>query len=521
MTLKRFSGSSRWFKRGASQPSETSRHDRLVVWLGVEHLRLLWLRGNQVAGAAWKPIQVGWLRNNELLEPRYLSQALGEALREINYQGPGDLIWLLPPDLMSLRVGDVPGLEGEQLQKALTLEAERIPPDRSEEAVLRIGLQASTGGRRQAVLGKVFKPTVALLSRIAEEHRLRLWDIDQAGLALCIRQAAQQPKTEGLWMMLHLEPGNSSLAFFWNQELVRSRTLVDLLDPWKEEIPSEAALVEALTGGPASRLKSNKVMDRITQAMEETLARIADDGISVDLTKAARDQSLSQLYLTGLGALESELFEHLSESYSYLFKLKRLEVPVENGALYGPLLAVLDGQRVSRFAVAGPKQDWKRLRPVLVGSLILTGVLALGAFFYNLSLSAQITAEQARVNALRPEEERQRALRASLEALQPRLQALEALQPVDWQAELRPLLESLPWNTDGLDVGLRRISIQNTRDEYHYSLEGLAASRQSLQKFLREWEGRPGRTITLTRWAAKEGRYEFVASIRAARRGVE
>jgi hypothetical protein len=520
MMPKRFNGSSRWFKRGASRASETSRQDRLVVWLGADHLRLLWLRGNQVAGATWKPIQSGWLRNNELLEPRYLSQALGKALQEINYQGPGDLIWLLPPELMSLRVGEAPSLEGEQLQKALTLEAERIPPDRSEETVLRIGLQLSTGDRQQAVLGKVFKPTVALLSKITEEHRLRLWDIDQAGLALCIRQAAQQPEAEGLWMMLHLEPGNSSLAFFWNQELVRSRTLVDLLDPWKEQIASEADLVEALTGS-ASRLESNKVMDRITQAMEETLARIADDGISVDLTKAARDQSLSQLYLTGLGALESELFEHLSESYSYLFKLKRLEAPVENGALYGPLLAVLDGQRVSRFTVAGPKQDWKRLRPVLAGSLILTGVLVLGAFFYNLSLSAQINSEQARVDALRPEEERQRALRASLEALQPRIRALEALQPVDWQTELRPLLESLPWDTAGLGVGLRRISVENSQDEYHYSLEGLAASRQALEDFLREWEGRPGRSITLTRWAAKEGRYEFVASIRAMRRGVQ
>jgi Tfp pilus assembly protein PilN len=505
MMLKRFSGSSRL----ASQ-------SQVVVWLTQTHLRLVWVREGAVLGAAWKPVQSGWMRNSELLEPQYLSQALGQALREVGHRGFSDLIWLLPPELMSLRVGDAPAIEGEQLQKALILEAERIPPDRSEEAVLRIGVQPGVGRRKQAVLGKVFKPVVNLLSKIAEEHHLRLWDIDQAGQALCIRQAAQQQQTEGLWMMLHLEPGNSSLAFFWGRELVRSRILVDLLDPWVKQTGGELELLQALAAS-THRLDSSAVIERINQAMEETLVRIAQDGISVELTKAANEQNLAHLYITGLGVLEQGLFDRLVENYQYLFGLERIEAPVEDGALYGPLLAVLDGQRVSRFGLAGPRQDWTRLRPLLAGSLALAGVLVLGAFFYNLSLSAQITAERARVTALRPEEERQQALQASIQALETRVEALKALQPVDWRAEFLPLLAGLPVMDRGLGVGLRRVSLLNNQEQYQYSLEGMAVSRAALEAFLREWEGRPERSVTLGRWAKQGNRYEFAATVRINR----
>jgi len=507
MTLKRFSGSSR-----------SSSQSQVVVWLGQSYLRLLWAHDGVIQGATWKPVQSGWMRNGELLEPHYLSQALGEALREVGHRGASDLIWLLPPELMSLRVGDTPALEGEQLQKALTLEAERIPPDRSEEAVLRIGLQPGVGGRRQAVLGKVFKPTVNILTRIAEEHKLRLWDIEQVGQALCIRQAVQQPETEGLWMILHLEPGNSSLAFFWHQELVRSRTLVDLLDSWGQQVGGELGLLKGLTGSTDTRLDSSEVMERITQAMEETLVRIAQDGVSVELTRVAQEQNLAHLYITGLGALEQGLYDRLMESYQYLFGVERIEVPVENGALYAPLLAVLDGQRVSRFAPAGPQRNWEKpLRPILVGSLVVAGLLSAGGLVYSLSLSAQLSAEQAQVRVLRPEEERQRALQASVKALETKVEAVKALQPVDWRAEFLPLLTGLPVMDRGLGVGLRRVSLLNNQEQYQYSLEGVAVSRAALEVFLREWEGRPGRSVALGRWAKRGAGYEFAATVRIDR----
>lgn len=507
MIKKKFSATSR------------SANQQVVAWLGLAHLRLLWVREGRVAGATWKPVQTGWMRNGELLEPRYLSQALGEALHEMGHPGGGDLIWLLPPELMGLRIGDAPAVDGENLQKALVLEAERIPPERNEPVVLRIGVQASAGGRTQSILGKVFTSTFNLLAKIAEEHKLRLWDIDQAGPALGVRQAAQQQGVEGLWMLLHLEPGNSSLTFFWNQELVRSRSLVDLLDPWARKVKGELGLLEALTGGGA--LDSSEVMERITQAMEETLARIAQDGLSADLTRAAHDQNLTQLYITGLASVNQDLNDRLIESYGYLFEVERIEAPVEQGALYGPLLAVLDGQRVARFALVGQQQDWsRRLRPALVASaasLAVAGLLSVGGLIYSLSLASQIAGEQARINTLQPEEDRQKALRASVEALETRLEALEALGPVDWWEELQPLLSGLPLNGSVLGVGLNRVGLLNDKEQYRYSLEGAATSRAALESFLQVWERQEGRSVVLGRWARQDTWYEFAATVKARR----
>lgn len=491
-----------------STDSSTSK-SRLGIWLTPHHLRLLWWQDGQVAGTAWKPLNPNWMRGGEVLDPSHLSQALGEVLREVGYRGRGEVTWFLPPELMSLRVSEAPALEGEYLQKALLLEAERLPPDRSEPSFSRLSLHPAPNGRRQAVLGKVFASTLTTLQKLTQEHGLRLWDLEQAGQAVAIRHASRQ-NVQGLWALLYLEPSNSSLVFFWNGELVRSRSLVDLLDPWMRQTRGESALLEVLTSGGS--LESEEVLGRITQAMEETLQRIAQDDLSTALTKAANEQALSRLYVSGLGALDPGLRQQLVESY--YFEVVCLDEGLPDGAMYAPMVAVLEGERVSRFPLAGERKEWdRRLRPISMGSLGVVAALSLASFLYSLSLGSQIAAVNAEIARLKPEEERNKALNASTKLLEGKVTALEALQPVDWSREMAPLLAGLPADGGRLGVGLKRLGVLSDAQLYRYSLEGAALSQQALEEFLRYWENQETRSVSLNHWNKKDGVYEFTASV--------
>jgi Tfp pilus assembly PilM family ATPase len=489
--------------------STAKSKSRLGIWLTPHHLRLVWRQEGQVAGATWKPLHTNWMRGGEVLDPRHLGQVLGEALREVGYQGRGDVTWFLPPELMLLRVSEAPALEGEYLEKALLLEAERLPPERSDPSFPRLSLHPAPNGRRQAVLGKVFASTLNALQKITQEQGLRLWDLEQAGQAVAIRHASQQ-EVQGLWALLHLEPSNSSLVFFWNKELVRSRSLVDLLDPWIRQVKGEEGLLEVLVGG--GRLQSEEVFGRITQAMEETLQRIIQDDLTTALTRAASEQALTRLYISGLGALEPGLRELLVESY--YFEVVCLDDGLPDGAMYAPVAAALDGQRVSRFPLAGERKEWdRRLWPILAGSLGVVAIISLAGFFYSLSLGQQIAAVNTEIARLKPEEERHKALTTSIKALEGKVAALEALQPVDWSREMAPLLAGLPTNEGRLGVGLGRLGVLSDPQSYRYSLEGVAASQQALDEFLRYWENRTTRSVSLNRWDKKGGVYEFTASV--------
>lgn len=488
---------------------------RLGIWLTPHHLRLLWRQEGRVAGTTWKPLSPNWMRGGEVLDPRHLAQVLGEALREVGYRGRGEATWFLPPELMSLRVSEAPALEGEYLQKALLLEAERLPPERSEPSFPRLSLHPAPNGRRQAVLGKVFASTLTTLHKLTQEQGLRLWDLEQAGQAVAIRHASCL-EVQGLWAMLHLEPGNSSLVFFWNGELVRSRSLVDLLDPWMRQVQGEGGLLEVLVGGGS--LEGEEVLARITHAMEETLQRIVQDDLSTALTRAANEQALSRLYVSGLGALDSGLRQQLVESY--YFEVVCLDDGLPDGAMYAPMAAVLEGERLTRSPLAGERKEWdRRLRPILAGSLGIAAALSLGGFLYSLSLSHQIAAVDAEIARLKPEEERQKALTASIKALEGKVTALEALQPVDWSREMAPLLAGLPADGGRLGVGLGRLGVLSDAQSYRYSLEGVAVSQRALEEFLRYWENRETRSVSLNHWDKNNGVYEFTASV-SQRRGV-
>jgi len=482
---------------------------RLGIWLTPHHLRLVWQQEGQGVQATWKPLHTNWMRGGEVLDLRHLGQVLREALREVGHQGRGEVTWLLPPELMSLRVSEAPALEGEYLEKALLLEAERLPPERAEPSFPRLSLHPAPNGRRQAVLGKVFASTLNALQKVTQEQGLRLWDLEQAGQAVAIRHASQQ-EARGLWALLHLEPGNSSLVFFWNQELVRSRSLVDLLDPWIRQVKGEEGLLEALVGGGG--LQSEEVLGRITQAMEETLQRIVQDDLTTALTRAANEQALSRLYVSGLGALEPGLRQLLVEGY--YFEVVYLDDGLPNGAMYAPVAAALEGPRVSRLPLAKERRAWdRRLWPVLAGGLGVVAAVSLASFFYAFSLGQQIAAVNSEIARLKPEEERNKALTASIKVLEDKVAALEALRPVDWSREMAPLLAGLPASGGRLGVGLGRLGVLSDSQSYRYSLEGVAASQQALEEFLRYWENRTTRSVRLNRWDKKGGVYEFTATV--------
>lgn len=509
-----------WLRSAASWRSRPPKPqpNRLVALLSPHHLRLLWLREGRPYKAAWRPLE-GWLRGGELIEPRVLAQALSALREEVGLRGSADLVWVVPPELMSLRLTRTPALEGELLMKALEREVETLPPVRAEAFVPRISLPQAVGG--QALLGKVYESTFKLLARLAEECGLRLWDIEQHGMALTIRHAQRAPR-EGLWILLHLEPSNSSLVVMWGGELVRARTLVDLLDPWVR-VHGEGKVLQALLEGSGG-LEGAEVLSAIVQAVEETL--LAVDAPSPQLARAAQEQRLSALLLAGSGALHEGLFQGLLESFGGFFAVERLGLGGEGAGwgegraevLYSPLLGAA-GERVARFPLAGETMDWpRRLRPVLlVGIGGVLGLLALGWAWGGL-MSRQIAALSAEVSRLAPEEGRQRALRASVGALEQRLEALEALRPVGWEEELAPLLKGLPRGDQGLRVGLSRLAVLPEKDAYRYSLEGAAAAREDLEAFLRRWEGE-GRAVRLTHLERRGAGWAFVVSLEQRRGG--
>jgi len=506
-----------WLRSAASARSKPHPH-RLVALLTPHHLRLLWLREGRPQGAGWRALEEGWLRGGELIEPRRLGQALGALLGELGFRGKGDLVWVVPPELMSVRLTRTPGLEGELLMKALEREVEALPPARTEAFVPRISLPEAVGG--QALLGKVYEPTFKILARLAEERGLRLWDVEQHGVALAVRHA-QRAVREGLWILLHLEPSASSLVVLWGGKLVRARTLVDLLDPWVRALRGEAGLLRVLLDEP-ERLEAAEVLAAIAAAVEETLLAVAQEGGPVELLKAAQEQRLSTIALAGSGALHEGLYQGLLESFGSFFAVERLGLEGAEGAdlapeaLYSPLLGAV-GERVSRFPLAGEKVDWSgRLRPALLIGLGVSAALLAGGWAYGQLLGQRVAALRAEAARLAPEEGRQRALEASVKALQQRLEALEGLRAVDWGEELEPLLRELPRGGEGLRAGLARLALLPDRDAYRYSLEGVAATREDLEAFLRRWEGE-GRTVRLTRLERRGAVWAFVVTLEQRR----
>lgn len=507
-------------KSGATSASKTEQI--LVLWLARTHLRGLWIRQKEIAGADWVTLKEGWLRSGDLLDPNLLEQGVVELLRRLNHQGSSQVIWLLPPEMMSLRISQAPNLEGETLEKALSLEAQTLPPDHGGEVFPRISLHPGVD-RRYAAIGKIYASTAELLHKITRERqKQRLWDIEQQGVALAVRHAAAF-KESGLWAILYLEPGNSVLAFFWNDRQVRTRILVDLLDPWIHHLGSEEALLKSLMGGmdgtPLDAQATEQVFTQINRAIEETLLQIARDGLSIELTKAANQQELRALYISGLGALEENLFQQLQNSYGYLFKVERIETTGHQGAFWGPLMAVLDGQRVSRLRFSEESFALEELSRWLNPALLVLGVLSLGGLGYNLMLNRQIAGLKTQVARLKPEETRQEALQASIKALEDKVRAAWSLQPRDWTKELQPLLESLPRAEQELEIGFRRVVVKSDAHKHQYSLEGVARNKEALETFLRRWEERPGHTANLSHWAREKqkGTYAFTVTVSALR----